>query len=357
MKAVAILLVLASTAVAGPPRHHHHRPPKHPKPSSPTPTPTPSPSTTTPPVPVPAPVPAAAPDAASSAPGADAAPGAADLPSPDAPPPHAPTLAMRTNRQVHGGFVADLDCSACHTADGWNLSQSAGASGFDHDRTGFPLRGAHVQTSCGGCHTGTAKPASNCESCHRDPHEGRQLGTCAECHTATAWTDTKTLEQHRRTRMPLTGRHALIACSDCHKRQGERMYSDTPADCFACHAKDYHAATVHPVHDGSDGHPLFPHDCAQCHPTTSWSIAFADPTTLPGNTPRLGGPDHDVYFVLSTGSHRTAECTACHADARRMQLVRCDGCHADVTLRAQHRQPVAPSALGCLHCHPRGASR
>lgn len=260
-------------------------------------------------------------------------------------------------KRTHDGFIDNMDCSACHTSDGWQLAARAGQSGFDHDCTGFPLRGAHVQTTCTGCHTGAGKPATTCEGCHRDPHEGRQVGACAECHTATAWSDTRTLEQHRRTRMPLTGRHAMIDCSDCHRRQGERQYSDTPADCYACHSKEYHDQAVHPNHDGSvAGQPVFPRDCALCHQTTAWSPAYANPLALPRATPAITG-EHDRFFVLTTGSHRDADCASCHADVRRPQLVRCDGCHADVRLRAQHRTPVARAAVACLSCHPRGASR
>ncbi|HEY5947214.1 MAG TPA: hypothetical protein VIV40_17040 [Kofleriaceae bacterium] len=319
------------------------------------------------PVPAPAPVPAAAPvpvAAPSAAPGADAAPGAATLPTTITAPPASTstkTLAMRASPAAHNGFVADLDCSACHTADGWNLAATAGASGFDHDRTGFPLRGSHVQTTCSGCHTGKQKPATSCEGCHRDPHQGRNEGTCAECHTAVAWSDTNALERHRLTRMPLTGRHATLECSACHKRTPDRMTSDVPTDCYACHRDRYHDATVHPAHDGSGGHPPFPRDCGQCHQTSAWMPATADPNSLPRSAMRtLGGnsqTSHDSFFVLSTGSHRLAECASCHADARRTKLVRCDGCHQDSVLRTQHRTPVARSSTSCLRCHPRGAAR
>lgn len=257
--------------------------------------------------------------------------------------------------KAHHGFVDDLDCSACHTADGWNLAATAGASGFDHDRTGFPLRGAHVQSTCSGCHTTTAKPATTCEGCHRDPHQGRNEGTCAECHNAVAWSDTNALARHRLTRMPLTGRHATIECSACHRRTPDRMTSDLPTDCYACHRSEYHDTQVHPTHDGSSGSAPFSRDCGLCHQTSAWSPAITDPLSLPRTAMRTGG--HDAFFVLTTGSHRTAECSACHADARRTKLVRCDGCHQDLALRAQHRQPVARAAAGCLRCHPRGAAR
>ncbi|HET7501567.1 MAG TPA: hypothetical protein VFK02_11205 [Kofleriaceae bacterium] len=266
-------------------------------------------------------------------------------------------LRMRPAPPAHGGFVDDMDCSACHTADSWRLAQGAGASGFDHDRTGFPLRGAHVQTGCGGCHNaqrGGPRPTASCDGCHRDPHRGRNDGTCEECHVATAWSDTRTLEQHRRTRMPLTGRHALIDCTACHRRSGERATSDVPADCYACHRTEYHAITVHPIHDGSDGTQPFSRDCGLCHRTSGWQPAIANPDGLAAAVARAG---HDARFVLTTGSHRAAPCAACHLDARRTRLVRCDGCHQDTALRAQHRMPVARAATACLGCHPRGAAR
>jgi Cytochrome c7 and related cytochrome c len=265
-----------------------------------------------------------------------------------------PSLAMRPKPSVHDGFVDDMDCAACHTAAGWQLAATAGASGFDHDRTGFALRGAHVQTRCTGCHTGQAKPVTSCDGCHRDPHRGRNDGTCAECHTPTAWTDTNALEQHRRTRMPLTGRHAVLDCTACHRRTGERAFSDVPADCYACHRPEYQARTLHPVHDGSTGSAAFSRDCGQCHRTAAWTPAITDPTML-GTVART--VDHEVRFALATGSHRAVACAACHADPRRAQLVRCDGCHGDAALRAQHRAPVARSAMACLGCHPRGSAR
>lgn len=264
-------------------------------------------------------------------------------------------LGMRPRQAAHGGFVDDMDCSACHTPDGWQLAPRAGASGFDHDRTGFALRGAHVQTGCARCHTGKARPAGACESCHRDPHQGRNDGSCAECHTASAWADTGTLEQHRRTRMPLTGRHAVLDCTQCHRRTGERAFSDVPSDCYACHRADFHAATIHPIHDGTGGSAPFSRDCGQCHRTTGWQPAIAPPTTMARSAIRL--VEHDARFMLTTGSHRGAECGACHPDRRRVQLVRCDSCHASAALRMQHRMPIARSTGACLGCHPRGAAR
>lgn len=239
--------------------------------------------------------------------------------------------------------VTTIECSACHGSTSWKEISGAGA-GFDHATTGFALRGAHASTACMGCHAKGTRPPSACEACHRNTHQGRLTGPCAECHTAVAWSDVRTLEQHRRTRMPLTGKHAILECTACHRRQSDRAWSDLPVDCFACHGERYRRAQ--PDHDG----PLaFSRNCAQCHFTVAWSPAF-DPTLLRAST------NHDASFVLA-GSHRATECASCHVDERRRKLVRCDGCHTTGALRTQHRTRITAVAADCLRCHPRGARR
>jgi hypothetical protein len=293
-------------------------------------------------------------------------------PTPPTPAPTIPTPAATAARvdvapakstrsaSAHGGFVADMDCSACHSPEGWKLSSTAGKSGFDHDRTGFPLRGAHTQRVCTECHTGVAQLPTTCEGCHRDPHQGRMDGACAECHQATAWADTSALDLHRRTRMPLTGRHAVLECTACHTRQSERTWSDVPSECYACHKADYQRADVHPDHDGDPADPSvqpFPRDCGRCHRTASWSGAVIVPTAR-GAFAAAARIEHDAWFVLSTGPHVTADCTSCHPDRRRTRLARCDGCHTADSIASQHPgRTVSRVARSCLRCHPRGAAR
>lgn len=251
----------------------------------------------------------------------------------------------------HGDLVGELDCSACHDQESWRLSDGPRGAGFDHDRTGFPLRAAHARTSCSGCHQGRGQPASTCEGCHRDPHQRRHLRPCAECHTPSAWQDTRALEQHRRTRMPLTGRHATVDCAACHRRNDERRYAATPTDCFACHRDDYRRAASPHAHDGSEGPAPFSQRCSTCHSTVAWSPAFVPPGAI---TSPLG--THQAFSLVSPG-HRDAECAACHLDRRQPQRVRCDTCHDAASTRRQHAAPVAAAASACLTCHPRGARR
>ena len=284
-----------------------------------------------------------------------AAPPAAPPPPPPPPPAAAPAAPA-----ARGGLVDDLDCSACHTPAGWAMSAGAGR-GFDHDRTGFPLRGAHAQRPCSSCHQGQGTPPSTCEGCHRDPHQRRVAGACVECHTAAAWSDTDALARHRRTRMPLTGRHAIIDCVACHTR-GERSWSGVPTDCYACHAADYRDPATHPDHDGDPADPTvarLPRTCGQCHRTSGWKPAVFDPTMLPSSIAARAAQRHDASFALSTGPHQGQDCASCHLDRQRPRRVRCDGCHATDTLRAQHPTTAITSrrVAACLACHPRGRAR
>ncbi len=261
----------------------------------------------------------------------------------------------------HESITAGKDCDACHTPDGWQLGPQAGTNGFDHARTGFTLRGAHTAVPCLGCHDGQLRISPQCGTCHRDTHEGQLGSACAECHTAVAWQDTNTLARHQRTRLPLTGQHATLACSACHITRDERGYSNVPWDCFACHEQDYRR-DLHPDHDGDAADPSAPalaRACAQCHRTTGWRPAALAAATLAQRT-RRGPARHDVRFALSFGKHRSASCASCHVVPGDRRQVACDGCHAHQAdrLRAQHggRLP-ALAGRACLGCHPGGAPR
>jgi hypothetical protein len=263
------------------------------------------------------------------------------------------------------GASGGADCKGCHAATSWKAIDPKGGAGFDHDKTGFVLKQAHAKASCTQCHgakrqvvgggtsAGGGKSTNQtCQNCHPDPHMGRMAGQCFECHTAVAWQDTQMFEQHRRTRMPLTGKHAVIECGACHRRQGERPFRDLPSDCWGCHAPEYKAL---PTHTGADGGDAYSRQCQECHVTISWAGAVD-----PGDVDRKfrQRTEHDRVFSLTSGSHVAVSCDGCHVDRKRMRVTRCDGCHPTEALRTQHKQPVQASPVAsCLSCHPRGARR
>jgi len=257
----------------------------------------------------------------------------------------------------HAGVTADMDCSNCHSTHGWRMSETTGGEGgFDHAKTGFPLIGQHGRTTCASCHRGGPVTMA-CSSCHSDPHARRLGDDCSACHTATAWFDTDALARHRRSRLPLVGRHAVIECAACHQRQGARTYAATPADCFSCHARDYRG-NQHPDHDGDAQDPAqeaFPRQCARCHTPFAWSPALVQPQM--GHS-RGALVSHDAHFVISIGPHRTVPCNECHPSTERRKAVTCTGCHQGTQLRRQHRRTqVSGATRGCLRCHPQGHAR
>jgi hypothetical protein len=123
------------------------------------------------------------------------------------------------------------DCSACHTADGWEEAT------FDHNRSNFPLTGAHASLACEACHTAGqfAGLSAQCASCHADPdfHLGAFSANCADCHSTTAWVPAQFNLSHPEPRVDEEGsgiNHGFTTCRTCHPST-VREYT-----CLACHS-------------------------------------------------------------------------------------------------------------------------
>ncbi len=158
----------------------------------------------------------------------------------------------------HGGQLAKSAsagaCEACHSVDGFAPARYGIE---EHQRTRFPLRGAHLAVACISCHRPTAKDAPRgsvqfrmkaaaCADCHEDEHAGQFAaasggGVCSRCHGERAWRELSF--SHQKSRFPLEGAHARAACAACHKvaaigPQGRRTVRYRPLDtaCRSCHA-------------------------------------------------------------------------------------------------------------------------
>ena len=263
----------------------------------------------------------------------------------------------------HGRATQGMDCGTCHTPEGWQVRQELREGDrFDHDLTGFPLRAGHVRAACTECHDGRAELQRACSACHEDSHAGRLGQQCDSCHSAISFQATDAIALHSKTRLPLTGMHALVDCSDCHRRRTSRGFSTVPSQCFACHEQDYRSPDVHPVHDGSTGEAPFPRNCAECHRTDAFSPAVVDPDRFLSSSSaalQMDPRDHDLRFVISRGPHRDATCRSCHVAEREPRMVRCTGCHAHglAQLRAQHQGIGTPGDGSCTACHRGGFGR
>jgi hypothetical protein len=158
------------------------------------------------------------------------------------------TACLSCHRDPHGGQFADRRCDVCHVTDAW-----VQVSGFDHDRTRYPLRGAHQRITCGRCHK-TERPGTpirfrglplECADagCHGDPHGGqfatRQRGnTCVTCHSDEHWKPV-VFDHQTDSDWPLDGAHRNVPCAGCHRPSGTPpvvKYRPLPHACQDCHA-------------------------------------------------------------------------------------------------------------------------
>jgi len=216
---------------------------------------------------------------------------------------------------VHNGGFGEK-CQSCHATDLWKTVT------FNHDKTQFPLRGAHRAIACDGCHS--ADPTKDklpltCIGCHQkdDIHKGTFGANCASCHNETSWKQATNFN-HDRTSFPLVGRHKTVACADCHK---SKDFKAAPVQCQQCHQDTFHKGRL-----GDN--------CISCHTPNGWlQWRF----------------DHDTQtrFPL-TGAHRGLDCHVCHdkpVTGKPALDTICGACH--------HKDDVHHGTFGqnCERCH------
>jgi len=224
-------------------------------------------------------------------------------------------------------------CQECHTYTSWKPIRSNPE--FNHDQTGYPLRGMHQKVTCTKCHTSLifGKVSNHCADCHADIHR-RQFGAnCENCHSVKGWqVANKDIRDHLN-RFPLVGAHALLACVDCHKNAAAGQFVGLSTACYSCHQKDYKT----PVLNHVSLH--FPTTCENCHTANTWLNAKFDHLKETG-------------FAL-TGAHATLPCTSCHQNnVFAGTPASCFGCHAtefNNSKNPPHVQLGLPHE--CATCH------
>ncbi|NOX36230.1 MAG: hypothetical protein GXO78_01715 [Calditrichaeota bacterium] len=257
------------------------------------------------------------------------------------------------HRDVHRGKLGS-QCASCHSTRGWN---QVALARFDHDQTGFPLKGKHRELSCQQCHppgkSFAGLPHQFCADCHDNPHRGEMSPTrlrwdCSRCHTESSFqTSQFSVEDHQATRFPLEGAHLAVPCRVCHslvERENRRQtvqFRFEPLDCQGCHSHP-HGQTIPARFQGKD--------CKACHGVVDWHV-----TTF----------DHAKTNFPLEGRHQSVPCGACHRslmseDGRgHVPLAgissRCQDCHPDV-----HQRQFAERAINekegalqtdCRRCH------
>ncbi|MHC4956146.1 MAG: hypothetical protein ACYTGZ_20065 [Planctomycetota bacterium] len=85
-----------------------------------------------------------------------------------------------------------------------------------------------------------------CVGCHEDFHYGQLDKTCTPCHTQDSWRPFGQIELHNRTRFPLVGAHTNVACYRCHPGARVGKFVPTDTECLTCHRADLAATTNPP---------------------------------------------------------------------------------------------------------------
>jgi hypothetical protein len=252
---------------------------------------------------------------------------------------HLQTFQQTTNpNHVAAGFPTD--CSVCHSTNNW-----LGAV-FDHNKTAFPLTGAHVGLSCSSCHANGVFVGlpTTCVSCHltqfqqtTDPNHVTSgfPQDCTLCHSTANWTSATF--DHSKTAFPLTGAHTTVACADCHVNGN---FTTTPTDCYSCHKTQY-TGTTSPNHITAG----FPTTCQTCHTTTAWT----------------GATFNHTWFPIFSGTHNQGvwvTCSACHANSANYSSFTCIACHthskANTDPNHDGVQGYVYAPTTCYTCHQGG---
>ncbi len=317
-----------------------------------------------------------------------------------------------TRNPNHGAAGFPQDCSVCHSTTQWK------GAVFDHSKAGFILTGAHLSATCAQCHANNrfAGTPTACSACHiadynRTTNPNHAAAgfpqDCSLCHTTASGWAGATFNHSAATKFPLTGAHANVQCSVCHRNN---VFTGLSAACVSCHLANYNR-TTNPNHVAAG----FPQECSVCHSTTAWTPASFNhsATAFPLTGAHLkvacsschiggkyAGTPTDCYSCHSSEYKSTANpnhtaagfpttcrtchttttwagatfnhtwfptnhgnaggvCSACHTNSSNYSVFMCTNCHAKTTMDAHHTgvKTYVYNSANCYACHPQGRTK
>ncbi|MCA8977665.1 MAG: hypothetical protein KDC98_23270 [Planctomycetes bacterium] len=265
----------------------------------------------------------------------------------------------------HDGFPAD--CTLCHAPGDWHTMRADFK--FDHEaETGVALSGAHNQAGCLMCHNDRGPVAQftarGCSGCHADPHLQRLGQNCKDCHNEDTWQPREAIAQHDRTRFPLVGSHAAVACFRCHAGAQVGNFAGASPDCGSCHMDD-RTRSKDPDHILLN----FSTDCKTCHLALDWKPArFSHPASFPLTHGHFNLECRQCHTTPNSFTGLSPACASCHSDEHAATTepshlaasfgTDCSECHTTVTFRQANWQHPAGFAMtfghanrNCSECH------
>ena len=203
--------------------------------------------------------------------------------------------------------------------------------------------------SCTKCHSFTGQiPSRNCEQCHADVKErrasqigyhGTLKGECIRCHKEHPTRFPvfvpfyKDKFDHNLATFKREGKHAQVACDDCHKKL---RTADTPGVYFIGLKHDTCTDCHQDRHGGQ-----FKAACETCHSVKGWT----------GPELKFSHATNSAFKLI--GKHASLECVKCHKPQSPQKSLssavfkglphECKDCHQD-----PHRQQFSAA---CTTCH------
>jgi hypothetical protein len=231
------------------------------------------------------------------------------------------------------------DCAKCHNYKGFKPAPL-----FNHDKSDFPLNGAHEKQKCESCHKKEVRagkefqvfsgiPFKSCSACHEDPHHGEFGTNCSSCHNEVSFHQIKANSNfnHNLTGFELEGKHKIIDCKKCHdSRPGTKgNYKEFEAipsiNCLTCHIDEHEKK--------------FSSKCEDCHNQQTFKI-----------NSKLKDFNHTLTGYSLEGKHNTVDCKKCHTGAKMTNPLpheKCAVCHTDY-----HKGEFANTKYNdCNACH------
>jgi hypothetical protein len=167
--------------------------------------------------------------------------------------------ATRNPNHRQAGY--STDCASCHGSSAQNWLNAV----VNHDQY-WPLQGAHRTLACDQCHAAGYNLPRDCFGCHQKDYDAtsnpnhRQAGystVCQDCHFPTHTTWNQAVFNHK---FPIhSGRHAGLACTDCHRNANYLVFS-----CIDCHS--HSKSSTDSAHDDVHGYSYSSQACYSCHP-------------------------------------------------------------------------------------------
>ncbi|TAM44077.1 MAG: hypothetical protein EPN53_17190, partial [Acidobacteria bacterium] len=223
-------------------------------------------------------------------------------------------------------------CADCHTGPTWRTDK------VDHARTAYPLTGKHRTVACVSCHRQAPLRAKlafdRCAVCHTDPHKGEFKQDCVTCHTTDGF-KSATFDHGKVTGFPLTGEHATLPCSSCHKAAARAKGTGTSSELLPSHRRRRPR--------GAPGVEL-----------AGLVIRVAAVTGAVQPRATMPGVNEKDFRGLSTA------CASCHQDPHKGELgAKCESCHTSQSFKVTtYVHPRFPeffagqhAAVACAKCH------